>query len=345
MRVWLDALTSKQGRLAACLALHLKDSGYETFITCREYECTRYTIELYGLKPTVVGEHGGGTRLGKLLADANRVYALARLVGEASPKALVAYPNPSAARVAFGLGIPYIALNDTPHAEAANRLSLPLCSVLVAPEALRGEFEGFLSKNARVFYYDGVDEVLWVKMFKPTGSTLKELKLERRRYVVVRPEEFKAAYYSWGGWGWLELCDVLKKHGLTTVVLPRYEEQRTEALKRGLIVPTTCVDGLDLVHHSLAVVTGGGTMAREAALLGIPSYYTFPLNLKVSAYVQSLGFPLKRWDGSPSELAEEVLSLDESQVEENVKKAREMVVKLKTPDDCVLQALKWIGET
>ncbi|MEM2824421.1 MAG: DUF354 domain-containing protein [Thermofilaceae archaeon] len=343
MRVWLDALTPKQGRLTACLALSLGERGFEVLVTCREHECTRATIEMYGLHPAIVGTYGGETRLGKLIADAERVAALAHTISRLEPSALVAYPNPSASRVAFGLGIPYIALNDTPHAEAANRLSLPLASALVASEALKGEFEKYLAPDARVFHYRGVDEALWVKRFKPRGSTVAELGLERRKYVVVRPEEYKAAYYSWGGWAWLELCETLRRRGLQVVVLPRYEEQRAAAAERGYITPVGCVDGLELAYHALAAVTGGGTMAREAALLGVPSFYTFPLELKVSRYVEALGFPLKRWVGQPEELAEAIASLEASMVDESVRKAGELLARLETPEGRVVEALQWVA--
>lgn len=343
MKVWLDALTPKQGRLAACLALSLQESGHEVLVTCREYACTRAALEMYGLHPLVAGVYGGESKLGKLLADAERIADLARIVEKEKPEALVAYPNPSAARVAFGLGIPYIALNDTPHAEAANRLALPLASVLVSSEALAEDFDRYLLPGTKVLHYRGVDEVLWVKRFEPTGSTLRDLKLEPRRYVVIRPEEYKAAYYEWRGWLWLELCEELRGRGLQVVVLPRYEEQRAAAVERGFVAPRGCVDGLDLAHHALAVVTGGGTMAREAALLGVPSYYTFPLELKVSGYLEGLGFPLRRWTGDAKGLAEEVESIDAEQVEESVEKARELIGLLEAPDSRVLEALQLLA--
>ena len=340
MKVWLDALTPKQGRLAACLYRSLKVAGHEPFATCREHECTASVLRLYGLEPVVVGRYGGETKLGKLLADAERIAALAELVSASGVQALVSYPNPSAARVAFGLGLPYVALNDTPHADAANRLSLPLCSFLVASEALEGKLERYLAPGAKTLYYKGVDEVLWVRAFEPAGSSLRELGLEAKGYVVVRPEEFKAAYYSWAGWGWLELCEKLRKKGIRVVVLPRYEEQRAAAEKAGFAVPRSCVDGLDLAYHALAVVTGGGTMAREAALLGTPSYYTFPLELEVSGYVERLGFPLKRWSGDAGELADEIASLEEGVLLKMAEKAKEVLKRLEAPDSRVLEALR-----
>jgi predicted glycosyltransferase len=42
-----------------------------------------------------------------------------------------------------------------------------------------------------------------------------------------------------------------------------------------VIVPKHAVDGLDLIWFSDVVVSGGGTMNREAAALGVPVYSIF----------------------------------------------------------------------
>jgi predicted glycosyltransferase len=42
-----------------------------------------------------------------------------------------------------------------------------------------------------------------------------------------------------------------------------------------VVVPREAVDGLNLLWHSDLVVSGGGTMNREAAALGVPVYSIF----------------------------------------------------------------------
>ena len=42
-----------------------------------------------------------------------------------------------------------------------------------------------------------------------------------------------------------------------------------------VIIPAQAVDGLNLLWHSDLVVSGGGTMNREAAALGVPVYSIF----------------------------------------------------------------------
>ena len=41
------------------------------------------------------------------------------------------------------------------------------------------------------------------------------------------------------------------------------------------VIPTGAIDGLNLLWHSDLVVSGGGTMNREAAALGVPVYSIF----------------------------------------------------------------------
>ena len=77
---------------------------------------------------------------------------------------------------------------------------------------------------------------------------------------------------------WLE-----NKQHVRVVTLPRNARQRDE-IKRDwphliasgrMIIPEVPVDGLNLVWFSDLVISGGGTMNREAAALGVPVYSIF----------------------------------------------------------------------
>jgi hypothetical protein len=45
--------------------------------------------------------------------------------------------------------------------------------------------------------------------------------------------------------------------------------------KRKIVIPESVVDGLNLMWFSDLVISGGGTMNREAAALGLPVYSIF----------------------------------------------------------------------
>ena len=71
--------------------------------------------------------------------------------------------------------------------------------------------------------------------------------------------------------------EVLRKlEGEQVVVLPRTQEQRDElAREGGFIVPEQAIDAQSLIAFADLVISGGGTMNREAVALGTPVWTTF----------------------------------------------------------------------
>ena len=67
------------------------------------------------------------------------------------------------------------------------------------------------------------------------------------------------------------------------MLLPRNSRQGDEIRKNWpqwfsnerTVIPRSAIDGLNLLWHSDLVVSGGGTMNREAAALGVPVYSIF----------------------------------------------------------------------
>ena len=60
------------------------------------------------------------------------------------------------------------------------------------------------------------------------------------------------------------------------VLLPRTPEQgQAFADAPGVVIPERPVDGPSLVWAADAVISAGGTMNREAAVLGVPTWTTF----------------------------------------------------------------------
>lgn len=296
--VWLDALTPKQARLMASIALKLEKKGYEFFITTRDYDYTVSVLrEVYGIEPIVVGSHGS-TLYEKLVLDAERVKTLARIVEEKKPCLLISYPSPSAVRAAFGLAIKIVLLSDSPHIAPVHRLTFPLADHVVVSEYIAEAMKKYILPGFTSFTtYRGVDEAEYLKSFRPNKHPLDALGLEPYQYIVVRPPEYKAVYYPKGhAEGMVEklVVELLKKEDVKAVYFPRYPEQKELMSKiRGVIIPPRAYDSLPLLYHAVAVVTGGISMAREAALLGTPAYSLFAKVLDIDKYLISVGVPLK----------------------------------------------------
>ncbi len=293
-KIWLDALTPKQALLATSLARVLVSKGYNILLTVRDYDYTVRVAEKQGFKPVIVGGYGGSRLIGKLVADIDRMRNLVNIIERESPQALIAYPSPSAARIAFGLKIPYIALTDSPHSVPASRLSLSLADIVVFSYCIpRRSIEVYTYSSTRLIQYNGFDELEWIKTEKPDINVIKELGLEEKKYVVVRLEERYAAYYPRENA--VRVSEIVEKlaEKTTIVALPRYGDQWDELQDlRNVIVLSDPVHGVSLEYYAAAVVSGGGTMTREAALLGVPGINLFPRRLIVDECVMKLGFPL-----------------------------------------------------
>ncbi|MFW6117372.1 MAG: DUF354 domain-containing protein [Thermoproteota archaeon] len=294
MKIWFDACTGKHVRLGTAVGRQLRKLGHEVLLTTRDHPDTLALAELLGEKFKVVGKYDPTSLLTMLRESANRQLQFCDLFEEDTPDIAITHTSIELCRVAFGLDIPAISVNDTPHNEVVKRLTLPLVDLLVSSKAIPREcWQGYGLKD--IIQYDGVDEVAWIKNSKPS------LDVEYGKpLIVVRQFESKAAY----GRGKPDIMEklALKLTSLGEVVfLPRYDRKP----RKGLIVPQKFLDSRSLVARADLVVTVGGTLSREAALQGTPSIVVPKGEIgsgPVNNYVSNRGFPL--CFKSPSEVLE-----------------------------------------
>jgi len=184
-------------------------------------------------------------------------------------------------RTAFGLGIPIVLTADTPHALSTNRLTIPFAHTVVVSEALPKSFARYYcAKN--VVSFRGVDEVAWIKGFMST-----KISGVKKPLIVVRQIETKAAYAEGKQDNAKTLAEKLASLG-NVHLIERYNEPGKE-----FGVKTGFMDSANLVANADLVVSYGGTIAREAALQGIPSIAISDMaKTNVNTYLAKKGFPL-----------------------------------------------------
>lgn len=274
VRIWYDACTGKHTRYGAAVAKHFRKTGYEVVFTTREHPDTLALARILGEDPIVVGKYQPGTLFSRLEASSERIIQFAKLFRDNPPDVAISHQSVELCRTAFGLGIPVISTADTPHANAVNKLTLPLADALVVSEALPNQF---LKKycSGEIVRFKGVDEVAWIKDLKPpkrSGS--------KKPLIVVREVESKAAYALGTANRTVEMARKLESLG-NVLILNRYSGK------------TEFVDSARVVANADLVVSAGGTIAREAALQGVPSIVTSELGRTyVNTYLADKGFPI-----------------------------------------------------
>jgi len=274
VRIWYDACTGKHMRYGAAIAKRLRKSGHEIVFTTREHPDTLALARILGEDPIVVGKYRPATLFSRLEASATRIIQFSKLFRDNPPDVAISHQSVELCRTAFGLGVPIILTADTPHAKAVNKLTIPFAHTLVVSEALP---QSFLSKYCpdNAIRFKGVDETAWIKGLKPPKNSGFEKPL-----IVIRELEAKAAYALETADTTLETARKLEALG-NVVLLKRYSAEKE------------FVDSASVVANADLVVSAGGTIAREAALQGVPSIITSKLGqTQVNTYLARKGFPI-----------------------------------------------------
>jgi len=281
MRVWYDACTGKQVRYAVAIAKKFRATGHEFIFTTREHPDTIPLAKMLGEDPLVVGKYAPTTLSSRLQESAERIIEFAKMFRDKKPDVAISHQSVELCRVGFGLNIPIITTADTPYAYAVNRLTLPFAHTVVVSEALPKNFTADHSAN-NVAVFGGVDEVAWIKGFKPKKTTNTKKPL-----IVVRQIENKAVYAEKKQDNIKTLTQQLAELGNVQIIQRYNKNKETFEGKSGF------EDTADLVANADLVVSYGGTITREAALQGVPSIGISDMaKTYVNTYLAQKGFPL-----------------------------------------------------
>lgn len=294
MRAWLDLLTPKQILFFAPVIEALQSDGAEVLSTSRRYREVGPLAERAGLELRYVGERGNKGPEDQLLAATRRQAEMIPLVQEFRPTVAVSIASAVCARVAFGLGIKHIAVNDSPHSEVAGRLSLPLSHHLLCPWVIPYKaWARFGIGREQVTTYHALDPAAWLKR-KPLSGPVPKLD-SGRKTITVRVQESDAPYLSRADMTWTDkllgaLLDAFPE--MNIVALCRYAFQVDEVKSKfgsKCLVPDEVVSGHDLLSATDLFVGMGGTMNAEAALMGVPTISAFQGTLYTDRYLEKVG--------------------------------------------------------
>jgi predicted glycosyltransferase len=259
----------------------LRERGDEVEITARDYAQTLQLLELHGLEATVIGRHGGRSRLGKARSLTSRLRALRKWARPREFDIALAHGSHELTLTARRLGIPSATTHDYEFATLQHQLGMRAATKVVVPESIPEDRLAHLGvRPPKLLRYPGLKEEYYLSDFEPDPTVLETLGVDRDRVLVVlRPPPDVSLYHRHSNPLFPQTLDFLGRlEGVNSVVIPRTEEQREYVRALDLpsvIVPDRAVDAQSLISLADVVVSAGGTMNREAAALGVPVYTTY----------------------------------------------------------------------
>ena len=278
-RVWIDLTNSPHVVFFRPILRRLDEAGVETIVTARDFAQTLGLLERFGIAHTVVGRHGGASLRGKGLGLVRRSTALLRFGRGRGFTQAVSHGSNDLAVAARLLRLHSTVLHDYEGAAGMHRINFRLADKVMLPEVIPFESLAPLGLDRRRYRsYPGLKEQVALADFLPDEGVLQELGLDRARPIVVlRPPATMSLYHR--GLENTVFDDVLARlleGDAQVVLLPRTPVQADSFRgATGVTIPARPVDGPSLVWVADAVISAGGTMNREAAVLGVPTWTTF----------------------------------------------------------------------
>ncbi len=261
----------------------LEKRGHSVFLTTRDCFQVCGLADYYKLNHKRIGKHYGANKLLKVAGTVWRSMQLAPIVLREKPDLSISHGSRSLIILSSLLRIPTILLYDY---EYSQRIPFVQPVLGIAPEVINdpGKAKHF---KWGIRGYSGLKEDVYVQSFRPDSSILKTLNIKETDVVVtIRPPATEAHYHNPESEKlFFEVVEFLGSNpNLCMVILPRNEITQRELVyrtwpkwceDRKIIVPDKALNGLDMIWYSDLVVSGGGTMNREAAALGVPVYSIF----------------------------------------------------------------------
>jgi uncharacterized protein len=280
MKVWVDLTNPAHVVVLRPFVALLEAQGHEVTLSARPLSHTTELLDDWGHPYTAIGQHGGASRIGKALAAGSRIaqaFAFARGRGFDYGLAHGSTDLPPVARV---LGFPNTTMFDYEWARLQHELNCRLATRVLVPDAIPAErLAPYGARPPKLVRYPGLKEEYYLADFEPDTSLLDDLGLDRERVIAVVRTAPSYALYLGGSENELvpRVLRRLLDEGAQVVVLARTDEQRRSLreLDPGLVVPARAVDGRSLAGLADLVISAGGTMIREAAVLGTPVWSIF----------------------------------------------------------------------
>jgi predicted glycosyltransferase len=280
-KIWIDLDNSPHVPFFLPIIEGLEREGYQILLTARDSYQVCELLRLHHLSCRVVGRHYGKRQILKLLGTGLRATQLLPLAMTEKPDLVVSHGSRAQFLVGLLLRIPTIMMFDY---EFVNATGFLHPDWLFVPEVIPAE--RLSQRPDHVFRYRGLKEDVYVPRLRPDPSVRNLLGVRKDELVVtVRPPATEAHYHNPEGEQFLAACleFLLDQSTARIVMLPRNQNQATilrsrwtRAIEEGrIVIPEKAVDGLNLIWNSDLVISGGGTMNREAAALGIPVYSIF----------------------------------------------------------------------
>jgi predicted glycosyltransferase len=287
-RIWIDLDNTPHVPFFMPIIRELERRGHKVAITARDAFQVCELADEKGIPYVKIGRHYGKNPVMKIIGLLWRATQMVPFYLRQRPDLALSHGSRSQILLCNLLRIPTVLIVDYEYSQTIP-LAHPRWTII--PDYVSGNLprENVMMKPRqakRIRHFRGIKEDVYVPEFRPDLSLLDVLGIRKDEMVVtVRPPADEAHYHTpESDVLFIELMSRVCKTAKTrAILLPRNLRQELDLrashpewfFGEKTVVPPQAVNGLDLIWLSDFVVSGGGTMNREAAAMGITVYSIF----------------------------------------------------------------------
>ena len=293
MKIWIDFTNTPHVNFFLPLIRYF-DKNHKFIFTARDFSETLPLLDKNGINYKLIGFHKGGNRIKKIFGLITRIINLYFQVTKFDISMSIGGQNTTP--VSYLRGKPSIVFSDNDISYKYHSYKLGTYFVFPSYFNTKNLEKKYRIKKTQVYTYNGFKEDIYIADYTPDPDFLKQLPFTD--FITIRPENLKASYMPLGSKTIVpELFKVFKNENI--LFLPRYIEERVYAAGcSNIFIPEKPLNGLDVCFYTKVMLTGAGSFAREAALLGTPAVSFFPgeIFLSVDTILQEKGWEFKSRD-------------------------------------------------
>lgn len=280
MRAWVDFDNPPQVRYLLPIARRFEGAGHDVLLTARAYGDTFALLESEGAAFEGAGvSFGKGTR-SKLSGLSRRTRLLVSFLRDRGPVDFLLTGSRAAALAARYLGIPSFVIVDYEYVEL---LVYELGSAYILHPSVIADavFRRRGVRRSRLIAFHGLKEDISFADADIAAVAAHEFGANATTRVLVRPPAEDSHYFRSASKALtLELLEFLASQPVQVVLSPRdpHQIEYLDVVRNWSTPPIVLhqpISIVSLLKAVDAVVSGGGTMLREAAYLGVPAFSVF----------------------------------------------------------------------
>jgi uncharacterized protein len=285
MKILFDIKHPAQLNLFKGLSLELQEENWEVTICYLQRGKLPKIIQLeYAGFNTIAVGSSNGTRW-SILWDGNvkRTFAFLDLIRKENYNICVAASSIPLALACKMAGIPVIQFYDDPERGQVNYLNASLSTQLFFPPIVK--------KNQKISIFNCLKEWSYLspRRFQPNEKVLQQYGLQPHEYIFVREVSNKSFNYYNQQDGIISLFAGHINANAKVILSLEDKSYASRYPAHWIILQEPVTDIHSLIYYSKLVVSSGDSMAREGAMLGVPSVYCGTRQMKANELLMQLG--------------------------------------------------------